>query len=122
ATLPCMSHSPSALGGYEPTFCVRPRTVLVSPSSKLAWLEESVSPKEYARPSPPPRQAYSHSASLGRRYFTRTPSSPAARSLSFTMNSFASCHETFSTGKSSSCFWVNAFTLFVPPPGLLFLG
>src|SRR5262245_61052862 len=61
----------------------------------------------------PPRQAYSHSASVGRRYSTLFFFS-AASAFSFFRNACASSHETFSTGKSSVS---RSFTRSLPPPG-----
>ena len=63
-----MSCRPKALAGKLPTRVVRPRawplglSGVASLASKLAWSEESVSPKPKAL-SVPARAAYSHSAS-----------------------------------------------------------
>src|SRR5262249_46441174 len=112
ATLPCMSCKPNGLGcSYEPTRVVcRSCSPLSAPPkgrlpSKLARAEE-MEPEGFLNvkgslTSAPARQAYSHSASVGRRYFTSYFFS-AARAFSFFRNSWASSHETSSTGKKLS--------------------
>jgi hypothetical protein len=80
---------------------------------KLAWLEERERPKwKGVEEEAPPRQPYSHSASVGKRY-TRSYRFSAARAESFLQNSTASSQYTLSTGKSSVSF---PATLALPPP------
>src|SRR5919112_1790696 len=75
-TLPAMSYSPYPFGGYVPTAVVRPFVLGRSlrhgkwPCHVLAMTRPSgmnSSPHVYRAPTSPPRAAYSHSASLGRR-------------------------------------------------------
>src|SRR5476651_452296 len=93
-----MSYNPKAFGGKLPTgevFCrftpCLPLPYTPSPL-KFALSVEIVSPKKKGVVVPA-RQAYSHSASVGKRYcffsFTR----------SFLMKSWQSFHETCSTGR-----------------------
>src|SRR5579884_639048 len=75
-TFPCISQRPKGFGGYEPTRLVlRSHPPWAAPPYgleplRLAWSEE----REVPFPTPkgcadgrPPRQAYSHSASVGKR-------------------------------------------------------
>src|SRR5207247_270649 len=67
---------------------------------KLALNDDSDRPKEKGSDSlAPPRQAYSHSASVGSRY-TRPASRSLGRADNFAHNSWASSQDTFSTGWS----------------------
>src|SRR5579871_5058555 len=100
--LPCMSYRPKALGRYDPTAAVRFRNgpFAAAPNGdaplKFACVEESVLPK-WNTVVVPARQAYSHSASVGRRY-TRPAFLSAGKSESRRQNSTAAYHVTLSTG------------------------
>src|SRR4051812_24923357 len=88
-----MSCRPNLLGGYEPTLQGRPRVLL-----KLACVGERLFPV-WNVVEEPARQAYSHSASVGKRY--RLPAVVSfSRADSFLQNSMASAQFTRSTGKS----------------------
>src|SRR4051812_14358341 len=108
---------PRAFGSYDPTLLVRCRGSPDLPppdgarESKFAWPNDSDADGCLKWKGScafsfswailcPPRQAYSHCASVGSAYLTRCLLS-ADTSFSFLTNSWASFHETFSTGKSS---------------------
>src|SRR5262245_32264054 len=109
-----MSNSPNAFGLYEPTLLVRPSAPLSPPRTpKFAWEMARVVPEEKGV-EVPARQAYSHSASVGKRYFLLFSCS-SSRSDSFFRKVCASARDTFSTGRSSVL--CRSFTLSLPPPG-----
>src|ERR1700722_5521769 len=93
-TLPCMSNRPQAFGSFIATECVCP--LLLSAYQPATAIAASASPVLYC-PLVPARQAYSHSASVGRRYVF-----PSIW-LSFLQNATASNHDACSTGRSSPC-------------------
>src|SRR5206468_12842722 len=86
-----MSWSPQALAGKVPTGVVFSGDSPFLNLPKLACLVEMVSPKKKAVVVPA-RQAYSHSASVGRRYGF------LSFSRNFLMNSWQSSQETISAG------------------------
>src|SRR5262245_11056113 len=101
-----MSKKPQALGLYEPTGQGRPRFGPCLPRrygslpSKFACAEEMVLPQPNGVVVQPAlRQAYSHSASVGRRYVRPGSCSEASRP-SLLQNETASTHVGASTGKS----------------------
>src|SRR5262245_51996783 len=91
-----MSHSPHGFGFLTPTGGSLPLALPVNQAESPRTLASS--PKEYAVVVPA-RQAYSHSASVGRRITSSSPSSLRRRSSSVTerQNSWASCQSTIST-------------------------
>src|SRR4051794_11327429 len=100
-----MSCSPRAFALYEPTLQVRPSLgPLAAPPKgrshlKFAWWEERDSPKwKGVVERPPSRQANSHSASVGKRYF-QPFFSFSSRAFSFSRKACASFQLTRSTGK-----------------------
>src|SRR5690242_4888533 len=98
-----MSYSPNALGAYDPTSQVRPRR---TPSARrlyganplmFARADDSESPNAVAVVEQA-RQAYSHSASVGKRYVHPRSASSGSRP-SPSQKSLMSPQSTFSTGK-----------------------
>src|SRR6185503_8416754 len=96
-TLPCMSYKPNAFGALLPTRCV-----LDSEFSSYHAKSLSVSG---ALPVAPARHAYSHSASLGKRYVNES-----LRSSSFFKKLCTSNHDTFSTGQLSQSLKLDGFS------------
>ena len=95
--LPCMSCKPHGLGFFDPTLWA-----YFSPASKALPSNHAYSPKfDLSSPNKyvvvvPARHAYSHSASVGRRYSSTAFSVPALRSysVSFWKNFVTSSQET----------------------------
>src|SRR5579864_3491497 len=99
-----MSNRPKAFGLKDPTGVVRWKygPIAAPPEgwlpSKLPCVEEREPPKKKGLEElAPPRQAYSHSASVGKRYVRPTAFS-SGRADSLRQNSTASSQETCSTG------------------------
>jgi len=93
-----MSCNPHALGGHKPTYCV-----FCPLNFAKSW--RSSTPKQYGV-LVPARQAYSHSASVGKRTcrsrsVNMSPAVPVPgtiRGFSFLQNALAASHVTLSTG------------------------
>src|SRR4029450_3296167 len=103
-TLPCMSYRPQAFGCSFPTRCVVLSALPPNQAYLPNWLLSS--PKLYAVVEPA-RAAYSHSASVGRRYFV-LPS----LELSLSINFCTSSQETVSTGRLVSPLnWLGLFPI-----------
>src|SRR5262245_45015864 len=94
-----MSWNPHGLGAFSPTGC--------GLSSELPRCQAMESSSPYVAPEVPARHAYSHSASVGKRYSQSLLRMPAARSIavSLAQNSAACCHQTESTGASLAVGW-----------------
>src|SRR5262245_34517982 len=86
-----MSFKPNLFAGNDPTSTVLP-ALPHSPSENCAWLFVIVSPKAYCVVVPA-RAAYSHSASVSRRYVFPVLRDSQAR------YSLASSHDTLITGR-----------------------
>ena len=86
---PCMSYRPHSLARFLPTGCVWPSLL----SRNHAYCGSRSLPQLY-RVLVPARHAYSHSASVGRRYWKCVSISD-----SFAQKAVASSHDTVSTGR-----------------------
>src|SRR5262249_41477245 len=103
-TLPCMSYRPQAFRCSCPTGCVVLPALSANQAYLLNWPLSS--PKLYAVVEPA-RAAYSHSASVGRRYFV-----PPSLALSLSINCCTSSQETLSTGRLASPLnWLGLFPI-----------
>src|SRR5262249_39625282 len=99
-TLPCISCSPQGFAGFRPTSCVRLSELTAYHAKSPRRFSES--PKLHVV-CVPPRQAYSHCASVGSVYSQPAGSRPSRRSCSVSarQNALASSHDTCSTGNLS---------------------
>src|SRR4030042_4567419 len=105
-TLPAISYNPYPLGAYLPTGS-EPMNLHFTPSSNLASFgaplgaslgqNGAISPHGYACPSKPPRAAFSHSASVGRRAPRQVQNAVASSQLTFATGSWARCGSAYSS-------------------------